>query len=71
MLLPWTTNTLAKASSTRFKTPWLAGCLPDWQYLKTAGAEGWELVAATPAVQTEWQGIKVKMEYLYLKRELA
>lgn len=47
----------------------LASCQQDWEYLRDAGAEGWELVAATPPTPADFEGMPVQQEYLYLKRE--
>jgi hypothetical protein len=47
----------------------LARCQQDWEYLRDAGAEGWELVAATPPVEADFEGMRVQQEHLYLKRE--
>ena len=47
----------------------LAACLQDGEYLRHAGAEGWELVAATPPSEVDFEGMRVQLEYLYLKRE--
>ena len=47
----------------------LAACQQDWEYLRDAGAEGWELVSATPPAEADFEGMRVQQEYLYLKRE--
>lgn len=47
----------------------LAACQQDWEYLRDAGAEGWELVAATPPMEVIFENLRVLQEYLYLKRE--
>ena len=46
----------------------LAACQQDWEYLRDAGAEGWELVAVTPPAPVDFEGQQVQQESLYLKR---
>jgi hypothetical protein len=54
-------GTIAPAQNVREA---LSSCLLEWEFLNTAGADGWELVSATGSV-----GGDTNARVLYLRRE--